>query len=276
LTDFLEVNGRRYACDLRGSGPAVVMLHAAICNRHMYDPLVEALGTGVRVLWYDQPGFGETPLPAGHVSPVHDLAGLLDACGMEQAVLVGTSFGSRVAFDAALAIPGRVRAIVAAGPGLSGRQASPSLQAAMVEVDAALEAGNVDLANELEVRVWIDGVGRARPVDPSVRAAVLAMNLPILRDESEGRSLEELPPRRAAVDHLASVNCPVLVVVGACDQPHCVETAGMIAAEVPGARVVTMDETAHLPSLEHPAEFASLCWELISALPHPPEVPAVG
>jgi len=248
------------------------MLHAAISNRHMYDPLVEALGTGVRVLWYDQPGFGETPLPGGHVSPVHDLAALMDACGMEQAVLVGTSFGSRVAFDAALAIPGRVRAIVAAGPGLSGRQAAPALQASIVEVDAALQAGDLDLANELEVRTWIDGVGRTRPVEASVRAAVLSMNLPILRDELEGRSIEELPPRRAAVDHLASVNCPVLVVVGACDQPHCIATARMIAAEVPGARVVNMDETAHLPSLERPAEFASLCWELINALPHLTEV----
>ena len=258
MTAFLEVNGRRYACDLRGSGPAVVLLHAAICNRHMYDPLVAALESDFRLLAYDQPGFGETPLPGGHVSPVHDLAGLMDAAGMPAAVLIGTSFGSRVAFDAALALPGRIRGIVAAGPGLSGRQAAPGLQAAMVEVDAALQAGDVDLANELEMRIWIDGVGRTRPVDGALRGRVAAMNRAVLQDEVEGRSIEELPPRRAASANLPSISCPVLVVVGACDQPHCIETAGLIAGEVPGARLVTLPETAHLPGVERPAEFAAL------------------
>ena len=266
MTDYLEVNGRRYACDVRGSGPALVLLHAAICNRHMYDPLIAALESDFRLLAYDQPGFGETALPGGHVAPVHDLAGLMDAAGMPQAVLVGTSFGSRVAFDAALAIPERVRGVVAAGPGLSGRQPAPGLQAAMVEVDAALQSGDVDLANELEMRIWIDGAGRTRPVDAAMRETVARMNRQVLRDELEGRSIEELPPRRAASASLPSISCPVLVVVGACDQPHCIDTAALIVAGVPSARLVTMPETAHLPSLERPAEFAALVRAFMAGL----------
>jgi pimeloyl-ACP methyl ester carboxylesterase len=267
VTEFLEVNGRRYACDVSGSGPAVVLLHAAICNRHMYDPLIGDLEGDYRVLAYDQPGFGDTPLSGGHVSPVHDLAGLMDAVGMADAVLIGTSFGSRVAFDAALAIPNRVRAVVAAGPGLSGRQSTPGLQRAMVEVDAALQAGDVELANELEMRIWLDGVGRVRPVDSAVRVTVANMNRRILQDEMEGRSIEELPPRRAATANLSSIRCPVLVVVGECDQPQCVETAALIAHGVPDSRLVTLPETAHLPSLERPEEFTALVRDFLASLP---------
>ncbi|GAC1327766.1 MAG: alpha/beta hydrolase [Candidatus Dormibacteria bacterium] len=266
MTEFLEVNGRRYACELRGSGPAVVLLHAAVCNRHMYDPLIAALEGRYRVLAYDQPGFGETPLPGGHVSPVHDLFGLMDAAGMTTAALVGTSFGCRVAFDAALAEPGRVKALVAAGPGLSGRQASAGLQAALAEVDSALQGGDIDLANELEMRIWVDGVGRTAPVDPEVRAAVATMNRPSLEAELAGRSIEELPPRRAAAENLSAVACPVLVILGDCDQPHCVETAQMIARQVAGAALVTMTQASHLPSLERPAEFAGLVIDFLAGV----------
>ena len=266
MTEFLEVNGRRYACDIRGSGPAVVLLHAGICNRHMYDPLLEALEVDFRVLSYDQPGFGETPLPAGHVSLVHDLTGLMDAAGMARAALVGTSFGSRVAFDAALVVPARIRGIVAAGPGLSGRPSSPDLQQAMAAVGAACEAGDVDLGNELEMRIWLDGVGRTTPIDPGIRATVSAMNRQVLQDDIDGRSLEELPPRRVASANLGAITCPVLSIVGACDQPHIIETALMITDGVPGARLVTMPETAHLPSVERPLEFNRLVREFLSGL----------
>ncbi|MEA2681787.1 MAG: hypothetical protein QOK05_115 [Chloroflexota bacterium] len=258
MTRVIEANGRRYGCDLSGTGPAIVLLHAGICNRHMYDPLVEALGADFRVLNFDQAGFGDSPPPPDPISPVHDLIGLMDAVGMPVAVLVGTSLGSRVAFDAALAAPARVRALVAAGPGLSGRASSAGMVALGEEVDRAFEAGDIALANELEMRIWMDGVGRTAPVDPAVRTLVASMNQRILEDASVGAELQELPPRRPATDNLGSVRCPVLVVVGECDQPHILETSRMIEQDVPDSTVVGIPETAHLPSLERPKIFAEL------------------
>ncbi|MFN2466450.1 MAG: alpha/beta fold hydrolase [Candidatus Dormibacteria bacterium] len=273
MTEWLDVGGRRYACDLTGQGPAVVLLHAAIADRRMYSALVVLLSADHRLLSYDQPGFGETPPAQDPVSPVHDLAALMDAAGMPEAVVVGTSFGSRVAFDAALAIPARVRGIVAAGPGLSGRTASGALKAASEEVDAALGAGDHNRANEIEMRTWVDGVGRTRPADPAVRAMVAQMNAANLRAEMAGHELRELPPRRPATDSLVSIGCPVLAVVGDCDQPHCLETARLIGQRVPGARLVRMAETAHLPSMERTDEFAALVREFVAGLPSPSPPP---
>lgn len=266
MTRFVEANGRRYGCDLRGAGPNLVLLHAGICNRHMYDPLIEALQTEFRILNYDQASYGDSPTPPDPISPVHDLMGLMDAAEMGEAVLVGTSLGSRVAFDAALAAPERVRALVAAGPGLSGRVASDAMVALGEEVDHAAEGGDVALANELEMRIWLDGVGRTEPVDPTVRSTVAAMNRALLEAALAGDELRELPPRRPAIDNLASVRCPVLVVVGACDQPHILETAEMIANGVPTVTLVTIPETAHLPSLERPPLFNQLLREFVLQL----------
>lgn len=54
-------------------------------------------------------------------------------------------------------------------------------------VDAASERGGLGAANEVELRMWVDGVGRApRDVDPAVRAAFAGMNLAAL--EREGRA----------------------------------------------------------------------------------------
>jgi pimeloyl-ACP methyl ester carboxylesterase len=266
VTQFIEANGRRYGCDLRGAGPNLVLLHAGICNRHMYDPLVEAFESDFRILNYDQASFGDSPAPPDPISPVHDLFGLMDAAGMPEAVLVATSFGTRVAFDATLANPQRVRAVVAAGPGLSGRAASDSMVALNAEVDGAIDAGDLTLANELEMRIWLDGVGRRDPVDPGVRNTVAAMNYVLLQDAVAGAELSELPPRRPATENLTSIRCPVLLVVGEYDQPHVRDTARMIAEQAPAANLVTVPATAHLPSLERPKFFNELLRDFLVSL----------
>ena len=267
MTRHFSVNGTRYAADLRGAGPAIVALHAGIATRRMYAPLVAGLENDHLVLAYDQPGFGESELPAGPIAPEHEVFSLMDHAKIPNAVFVGTSFGCRVAFDAALVAPDRVRGIIAAGAGLSGRNAPPGLQEAFRQVDELFERGDLDGANELEMRIWLDGVGRERPLDPEVRAAAARMNLSVLQEAAAGREAEHMDPARPAVDHLAEVRCPVLVVMGECDQPHCVETARMIANQVPNSRLVTMPETAHLPSLERPDEFIDLVREFIAGLP---------
>ena len=266
MTRHFSVNGTRYAADLQGSGPAIVALHAGIATRRMYAPMVAGLESDHLVLAYDQPGFGESELPAGPIAPEHEVFSLMDQAKIPSAVFVGTSFGCRVAFDAALVAPDRVRAVVAAGAGLSGRNAPPYLQEAFRQVDELFDRGDLEGANEVEMRIWLDGVGRQRPIDPEVRETAARMNLSVLREAAAGREAEHMEPARPAVDHLADVRCPVLVVMGECDQPHCVETARMIADHVPNARLVTMPETAHLPSLERPAEFNQLVREFVASL----------
>ena len=56
-----------------GSGPPVVLLHAALHDRTDFAPVTEALATGRRVLALDWPGHGESPLPATPLPAVNSV-----------------------------------------------------------------------------------------------------------------------------------------------------------------------------------------------------------
>jgi pimeloyl-ACP methyl ester carboxylesterase len=57
---------------------------------------------------------------------------------------------------------------------------------------------------------------------------------------------------------LGDVRAPTLVIVGEEDQPDMHAIAKRLAAEIPGARLETIANTAHVPSMERPREFDEL------------------
>src|ERR1700737_2920700 len=83
-----------------GSGPPVVLLHAALHDRTDFAPVTEALGQGRRVLALDWPGHGESPLPVTPLRAV-ELGDLLvefaDRLGLSNAVIIGTPVGASAA-----------------------------------------------------------------------------------------------------------------------------------------------------------------------------------
>ena len=73
MTDFLETNGARIAYDVRGSGEAVVLIHAGVANRSMWDDQVAALEDAYRVIRYDTRGFVAALRSRDRVELVHEL-----------------------------------------------------------------------------------------------------------------------------------------------------------------------------------------------------------
>src|SRR5262245_66000000 len=72
------------------------------------------------------------------------------------------------------------RALVLVDAGVSGNMVEPSdeLKRLRGEVDDLASKGDLDGANEIELRLWVDGVRRTPDqVDPAVRALVREMNL---------------------------------------------------------------------------------------------------
>src|SRR2546428_744383 len=98
-----------------GSGPPVVLLHAALHDRTDFAPVTDALGKGRRVLALDWPGHGESPLPATPLRAV-ELGDLLiefaDRLGLTNAVVVGNSVGGYAACRLALERVDRVAGVV--------------------------------------------------------------------------------------------------------------------------------------------------------------------
>jgi 3-oxoadipate enol-lactonase len=267
MTDFdpRSVHGGRTASgiafDDEGSGEPVVLVHAGVADRRMWDDIAPVLAAEHRVIRPDVRGFGETLPPSGPWSHHTDLLALLDELLIARAHLVGASIGAGIAVEAALARPDAVASLVLAAPGgaLFG-EAPVELRPIWAAEVEALDRGDLDEAVDVNLRAWVDGPDRSpEAVDPGVRAFVgrmqrEAFELPQWDDEQAPE--HELSP--AAAGRLAELRCPVLVVVGDADQPAVIATAERIAAEAPRARLVVWRDAAHMLPLERTAEFAGL------------------
>lgn len=251
-TGFIEHDGARLHWDSAGTGPSLVLLHAGIADRRMWDPQVAAFGGTHRVIRYDLRGFGETAVPAAAFAHTDDLRAVLRALDAAPAVLVGCSFGARVAIDAVLETPEIARALVLIAPALSGWAFGAALDAVDAEIEAAFEAGDLDRAAELDLRAWVDGPRRdPDEVDAAFRerARVLARGVYDV-PHSEGAHHRERPA--PAIGRLAELRLPTLVVRGLLDQPDILAICDLLVGRLPDARLVDIPDSAHLPSLERP------------------------
>jgi 3-oxoadipate enol-lactonase len=247
------VNGAQIAYDVAGNGPAVLLLHAGIGDRRMWDAQVPAFAEYFTVIRFDARGFGETRKPDAPFAPYADAIGLLDHLGISRAHVVGVSMGSQTAIEAAIAAPERVSALVAVAA-RTGTPVSSALRAGWDRVDELYEAGDIAGAVEYELRMWVDGPDRGPDaVDPEMRERVREMNAALfVRDDEAG---EEIPLDPPAAERLAEISAPTLIVYGDKDVMDVRQAAGPLAAAIPGAQLAVIPNAAHLPQMERPELF---------------------
>lgn len=245
--------------EVAGEGPQLVLVHEGICDSRMWDLQWEQWSRSRRLLRVDLRGFGRSPLEAGPFAHARDVIEAIERHGFGPTALLGVSLGGRVALEVAVARPELVSALVLVAPGMPGHEWSEELRARWGEEEAAFEAGDLDGAVEASLRTWVDGPRREpEDVDPVVRSLVgemqrRAYELQGVVDEDE----EELFVEDVA-QRLGDVRAPTLVIVGEEDQPDMHAIAKRLAAEIPGARLETIADTAHVPSMERPREFDEL------------------
>jgi len=234
----------------------VLLLHAGIADSRMWAPQITALETaGHRVSAPDLPGFGETPLEPGVVDYVAYAASFAPT----SSVLVGCSFGGRIALELAVAWPELVEKLVLVGAGLGGWEWSEAARAGFAEEEEAIEGGDLAEAAAAQARMWL-----ADDASADVRALTEAMTLRSyeLQIPVDGQVTAAWPEPPAA-DRLGDVTAPTLVVVGSEDVPDILAIAERLAAGIPSARREVVDGAGHLPGLERPGELNRLLLEFV-------------
>lgn len=268
---WIEAPGAKLAAEDHGepTAPPVVLVHSAVVNRRAWDGVVPHLvAAGYRVITYDMRGFGESTSEKVPFRGHEDLLAVLDHFKVGRVAVAGNSMGAHFSLDAILAAPERFVAYAWIGGGISGFEKDylPEEDALFEAEGAAEEAGDWDLAAELDTQIWMDGPGQpSTRVDPAVRKAFTAMDRELLEP---GREFGERKPADVpAVGQLGSLRVPTLLVVGELDTSGTRAAAERLAEDVPGARLIKVPNAAHIVGMEVPAELAALIVELLAPLP---------
>ena len=269
-----EVPGARIAWWADGDGPeTIVLVHAGVSDARMWDGVVPALAAGHRVVRYDMRGYGRSRSDHGaRFTPAGDLEALLDELGIARAHVVGASFGGQVALQLALTAPARVASLVLLAASLPDHEESAERRAYEEAEEAAFEAGNVDEAVELNLRMWVDGPARTpEQSDPDVRALVAEMirNAVEVQDSEE----DEMLDGPAVGERLREIDVTTTVAVGELDLDDYDAIADRLVGNMPQARLERIAGAAHLIALERPDDVARLIARHVEELSPPASPP---
>jgi pimeloyl-ACP methyl ester carboxylesterase len=238
--------------DETGSGPPVLLLHEGIVDSRIWDPVVPLLRDRHRVLRYDQRGFGRSPARTGPYSVVDDMVSVLDAGGVEQASLVGSSRGGNIALTAALDRPERVSALVLVGSGLPGRPLHVDWTPEQIaRWDEAEAAGDFAAMAELDMEVWA-------PMGADARLRAMFV------ENAVGSNSDEETTDAPVAGRLGEIAAPTLVVTGGRDVAGINEIGEILAREIPDAQHAVVEDADHMIQWRAPEELAHLILRFLS------------
>lgn len=260
---FVDVQGAPLYYEVTGQGHPLLFIHAGIADSRMWDEQIPVFAQHYRVIRYDLRGFGKSQIPAGRFAHYEDPAVLLHFLNIERAHVVGVSFGGKVAVDFALVHPALVSSLVLAAPSIGGTEPSEDVMCFAEEEEALLERGDLEAATNLNLRFWVDGPKRTpEQVNPEVRQRVYEMQyhaftVPI----PAGAEESEIEP--AAMQRLAEIRVPALIIVGDGDLPGKIALAQQLAEQMPFAQLEIVKGAAHMVSMEQPEEFNRLVLDFL-------------
>jgi len=247
------------AHDVAGSGDPVLLLHAGVADRRVWQAQWEPLAERFRVIRCDLRGFGDTPIPPDRYSNVDDVVTLLDHLGVERAAVVGSSFGGRVALEIAATHPDRVSRLVLLCPAFAGLDPTPDAEAFDEREEALAEAEDLDGLVEHNVATWL-----GPEADDAARDFVREMQRHAFEVQLTADA-EPVQPEMVRVEvDPAQISCPTVIMSGRHDLDLFPLIAAHLAETMPQARLIELDWAGHLPGLERPGETTGLILESLT------------
>lgn len=260
VSGHLRIGGDRVFYEASGSGPAVVLIHAGIADHRMWAAQVEAFAPTYRVIRFDIRGFGRSDPPSAPFEVAEDVAAVLADQGVERAAVVGCSMGGAVAVQFAVSHPEMTAALVLVASGVWGfrRPPDPRRDEPDAAADAAVRAGDWDLATELALQIWA-------PLrsDPATDELIRLM----ARENAEVDAIpEELyrSPEVPTIERLGEITAPTLVVLGQADLDSVAAAGEVLANGIRGAATVVVPDADHLVPTRRPAEFNRIVLDFLA------------
>ena len=251
------------AYDDVGAGLPVVFLHGFPHNRTLWAPQLGGLMARARCVAPDLRGFGESEI-AGPYSIdryADDVIAMLDALGIERAVIAGLSMGGYVAFAIWRRHRARVRALILADtrPGAD----SEETKAKRREMILLARAKGTGAIADSQIGSMVGRTTRDR--HPDIADAVHRM-LTMAPVEGVVGALEAMIARPDSTPTLATIDVPTLIIVGEEDVLTPPAEARAMHAAIAGSRLEILDGAGHVSNVERPAAFNHVTSEFLGVL----------
>lgn len=245
-----------YQVDGQPDGPPLVLAGSLGTTVAMWEPQLQFLGAGARLIRADHRGHGRSPVPDGPYE-IADLGGdvlaLLDRLGLERVSFCGLSIGGMVGLWLAINAPERVQRLIL----ICTAAQVPGGSAFFERAKAVREAGGPEVVADAVVGRWF-----TRPFAAAKPELVASYRAMLVSTPAEGYAgCAEAVATHDVRAGLGRIRAPTLVVSGAQDQSLPPELGRTIADAVPGARFELVDPAAHMASVERAAEVNELIAE---------------
>jgi 3-oxoadipate enol-lactonase len=217
-----------------GQGPAVLCVHGASGTaEYEWASLAALLGDRYRFVMPDLRGHGKSDYRQGEMGIEYvdrDLLALIDHEQLGRPHVLGFSFGAEAALELELEYPGTVSSLVLLSPGLGDPKAS-------VPTREQLEKGWPRSLRRLHREHHGEDHWLELMLELCERAAVR---------------------KKADLEALAAVSCPVLLVVGSNDDPRRIRQAQIFEEAHDRCRLVVVEGARHAVHQERPEEVAAI------------------
>ncbi|HEY9379514.1 MAG TPA: alpha/beta hydrolase [Jiangellaceae bacterium] len=229
--------------------PAVLLLHAWVESSGCFDRLLPGLPPTLRVFAMDQRGHGDADKPDdgyGLDDFSNDIEAFMDAVGLSSAVLLGSSSGGYVAQQVAVQAPHRVAGLVLVGAprSLQGRPAFAD------EVDRLTEP--IDPTWVEQSLTWYPRYHEVP--DWYIRDRIrdgLRVPAHVWRAGLTGLTTAD-PPSESGI-----ITAPTVIIWGERDDLLPLQDGELLAAAIPGSRLVMYENTGHVVLWEQPERVAT-------------------
>ena len=238
--------------EVRGSGPAILFSHGFGATGRMWAYQIEMLARNFKVILWDMRGHGRSDSPAeptaySQANSVDDIAAILDALGVQKAVIGGHSLGGFLSLAFHAKYPERVAALVLSSTGPGYRK------------DAPREAWNATanaLADEIE-RGGLEWLrDRSAEVDPTDhKSAVGLINAGRrMLTQADGAVIESLP----------SISVPTFISVGSKDDSYFAATK-YLEVKIKGSQRHVFEGAGHAANRDMPEKFNAALGDFLEA-----------
>lgn len=247
-------------------GVPVLLLHGIFAEKDHWVDFARALPRPYRIVAPDLPGFGESERLDGQAydydAQVRHLLAFMDALGIAQAHLAGSSMGGTLAALMAIHHPGRVKSVAFIGSphGIRSPRAS--------EMDRQIDAGRAPLVarDEGEFDALMKLVFAQPPFLPYPILKSAQVDAQRLAGSNQRLWNAQLKDRYLLDARISQLKQPVFGLWGTDDQVFDLSGAGVLRDRLPQARIITLPGVGHLPMMEKPGDSAAAYADYLAGL----------